>query len=157
MAQFFVQVLVLDQTKTVAECAQQLLYAAKESGGNPKATHVHADIDDSAEAMETSISEMLTSIEKLNPKMPVQRIVNCITEAIFTVDDYRPGSRQGQGPEDGTSFVLFQVCGNIFFLLMTVFSVTQIPLAYREGKWGNSFCNSTTYFVMEMPLYVTTA
>merc|ERR1719204_1128297 len=102
------QVLVLDQTKTVAECAQQLLYAAKESGGNPKATHVHADIDDSAEAMETSISEMLTSIEKLNPKMPVQRIVNCITEAIFTVDDYRPGSRQGQGPEDGTSFVLFQ-------------------------------------------------
>ena len=116
MAQFFVQVLVLDQTKTVAECAQQLLYAAKESGGNPKATHVHADIDDSAEAMETSISEMLTSIEKLNPKMPVQRIVNCITEAIFTVDDYRPGSRQGQGPEDGTSFVLFQVCGSIFFV-----------------------------------------
>ena len=43
------QVLVLDQTKTVAECAQQLLYAAKESGGNPKATHVHADIDESAE------------------------------------------------------------------------------------------------------------
>ena len=30
------QVLLLDQTKTVAECAQQLLYASKESGGNPK-------------------------------------------------------------------------------------------------------------------------
>ena len=49
------QVLILDQTKTVAECAQQLLYAAKESGGNPKATHVHGDIDESAEAMHTSI------------------------------------------------------------------------------------------------------
>ena len=30
------QVLLLDQSKTVAECAQQLLYASKESGGNPK-------------------------------------------------------------------------------------------------------------------------
>ena len=30
------QVLLLDQTKTVVECAQQLLYASKESGGNPK-------------------------------------------------------------------------------------------------------------------------
>ena len=100
------QVLVLDQTKTVAECAQQLLYASKESGGNPKANHVHTDIDESAEAMHTSISELLSSIEKLAPNMGVvSRIVNCITEAIFTVDDYRPGSRQGT---DGDSFVTFQ-------------------------------------------------
>ena len=53
---FVVQVLVLDQTKTVAECAQQLLYAAKESGGNPKATHVHADIDESAEAISFNLN-----------------------------------------------------------------------------------------------------
>lgn len=30
------QVAILDQTKTVAECAQQLVYAAKEGAGNPK-------------------------------------------------------------------------------------------------------------------------
>lgn len=30
------QMLLLDQTKTVIECAQQLLYATKECGGNPK-------------------------------------------------------------------------------------------------------------------------
>merc|ERR1712223_1575610 len=78
----------------------------KESGGNPKANHVHTDIDESAEAMHTSISELLSSIEKLAPNMGVvSRIVNCITEAIFTVDDYRPGSRQGT---DGDSFVTFQ-------------------------------------------------
>ena len=101
------QVLVLDQTKTVAECAQQLLYAAKESGGNPKANHVHTDIDESVDAMHTSISELLDSIEKLAPNMGVvSRIVNCITEAIFTVDDYRPGSRQGTDGE--MSFVTFQ-------------------------------------------------
>ena len=56
--------------------------------------------------MHTSISELLSSIEKLAPNMGVvSRIVNCITEAIFTVDDYRPGSRQGT---DGDSFVTFQ-------------------------------------------------
>jgi len=27
---------ILDQTKTVAECAAQLMYAAKAGGGNPK-------------------------------------------------------------------------------------------------------------------------
>jgi len=101
------QILVLDQTKTVAECAQQLLYAAKESGGNPKATHVHADIDESAEAMSSSIYDLQASIKKLEPQIgSVSRIVNCITEAIFTVEDYRPGSRQGQ--DEDSTFVLFQ-------------------------------------------------
>ncbi len=84
------QVLILDQTKTVAECAQQLLYAAKESGGNPKASHVHGDIDESTEAMTSSIQELLASVEKLAPNVGVvSKLVNCITEAIFTVDDYR--------------------------------------------------------------------
>lgn len=88
------QVLILDQTKTVAECAQQLLYAAKESGGNPRATHVHGDIDESADAMTASLQEMQASVEKLAPNMGVvSSIVNCISEAIIQVDDYRPGSR----------------------------------------------------------------
>ena len=30
------QMMILDQTKTVTECALQLIYAAKEAGGNPK-------------------------------------------------------------------------------------------------------------------------
>lgn len=30
------QMVLLDQTKTVAECALQLMYATKEGGGNPK-------------------------------------------------------------------------------------------------------------------------
>lgn len=104
------QVLLLDQTKTVAECAQQLLYAVKESGGNPKATHVHGDIDESADAMATSIHELIGTIEKLAPNLGVvSRIVNCITEAIFTVEDYRPGSRQSTGQVDHVdSFVNLQ-------------------------------------------------
>lgn len=103
------QVLLLDQTKTVAECAQQLLYAAKESGGNPKATHVHGDIDESAEAMHTSIAELVGTIAKLAPNLGVvSRIVNCITEAIFTVEDYRPGSRGATSGEAAGGFVIYQ-------------------------------------------------
>lgn len=101
------QVLILDQTKTVAECAQQLLYASKESGGNPKANHVHGDIDESAEAMNTSIHELIGSIEKLAPNIGVvSKLVNCITEAVFSVDDYRSVTVSGAG--SGETFVSLQ-------------------------------------------------
>lgn len=46
---------ILDQTKTVAECALQLVYAAKEAGGNPKATHAHPDVDDAADTMKDTL------------------------------------------------------------------------------------------------------
>ncbi|CAB4054720.1 TLN [Lepeophtheirus salmonis] len=82
------QVSTLDQTKTVAECAQQLLYAAKEGGGNPKAVHAHADIDESVEAMKDSIQ------------------FNCITEAIFTVQDYRTTASIHVGGD--SNFVSYQ-------------------------------------------------
>lgn len=42
------QMNILDQTKTLAESALQMLYAAKEGGGNPKvlnfSSHLHARI-----------------------------------------------------------------------------------------------------------------
>lgn len=37
------QMVLLDQTKTVAECALQLVYATKEGGGNPKVSYFIAD------------------------------------------------------------------------------------------------------------------
>jgi talin len=37
------QMVLLDQTKTVAECALQLVYATKEGGGNPKVSDLIAD------------------------------------------------------------------------------------------------------------------
>jgi talin len=88
------QVLVLDQTKGVVESAQQLLIAAKESGGNPRSTHIHGDIDDCADATKNSIQELRLTIDKLGPSIgEVSSIVSCLTEAIIQVDDYRPSSR----------------------------------------------------------------
>ena len=94
------QVLVLDQTKTVVECGQQLLYAAKESGGNPRATHIHGDIDESCDAMAASLAEVNATVQKLGLG-EVSSIVNCISEAIIQVDDYRPSSRNNNGESSG--------------------------------------------------------
>ena len=113
------QLSLLDQTKTVAECAQQLFFAAKESGGNPKAQHVHGDIDESAEAMITSINELVGTIAKLAPNLgPVSREVNCITEAIFTIEDYRPG----------TDFTISKICN---FRDLSMFYLNRIS---RNGR-----------------------
>merc|ERR1712223_815097 len=103
------QVRLLYQTKTVAEFAQQLLYAAKESGGNPKAQHIHGDIDESVDSMTTSINELVGTIAKLAPNLGVvSRMVNCIIEAIYTVEDYRPGSRGAGDESDHGGFVTYQ-------------------------------------------------
>merc|ERR1719266_1944195 len=102
------QVLLLDQTKTVAECAQQLLYASKESGGNPKAEHVHGDIDESADAMRSSIEELVGTIAKLMPNIGmVSTLAKSITEVIVELDDYRPGSR-GVDEGDSNGFAMYQ-------------------------------------------------
>lgn len=62
----------------------------KQSGGNPKAVQFHADIDESAEATSVAVNELVGLIEKLAPNQGiVARNVKCITEAIFTVNDYR--------------------------------------------------------------------
>merc|ERR1719153_596439 len=54
----------------------------------------HGDIDESADAMASSLQEMQSTVEKLAPNMGVvSSIVSCLSEAIFQVDDYRPSSR----------------------------------------------------------------
>jgi talin len=116
------QVLILDQTKTVVELAQQLLYAARESGGNAKATHVHGDIDESAEALHVSILELVNSTEKLAPNIGnVSRLVNCITESIFNVEDYR--SSVPNGGQSNESFITLQ--GNMMTITKEMAKTAQ--------------------------------
>ncbi|CAH1788698.1 unnamed protein product [Owenia fusiformis] len=58
-----IQMAILDQTKTVSEAALQLTYAAKEGGGNPKATHTHAAIDEAADSMKDVLGDLLETID----------------------------------------------------------------------------------------------
>ncbi|XP_043217689.1 talin-2-like isoform X2 [Amphibalanus amphitrite] len=57
------QMMLIEQSKTLTESALQLLYAAKEGGGNPKASHIHSDIDESADTMKEAAQELLASLE----------------------------------------------------------------------------------------------
>ncbi|XP_076033858.1 talin_middle and talin-RS domain-containing protein rhea isoform X2 [Oratosquilla oratoria] len=82
------QMCLLDQTKTVAECALQLIYAAKEVGGNPKATHAHPDVDDAADTMKETLMELLSTVETIATEAGVvSGLLDSITSAMNRIDD----------------------------------------------------------------------
>lgn len=58
------QISLLEQTKTVTESALQLVYAAKEAGGNTKSTAVHGKVDEAAILVQTAVSELTQTLEK---------------------------------------------------------------------------------------------
>ncbi|XP_033109397.1 talin-1-like isoform X3 [Anneissia japonica] len=82
------QMALLDQTKTVAECALQLLYAAREGGGNPKAKHTHSAIDEAAEGMKEAVDELNNTLEDAASQFGmVTGMVETISKAIIVTDD----------------------------------------------------------------------
>ncbi|XP_042904301.1 talin-2 isoform X1 [Parasteatoda tepidariorum] len=97
------QMALLDQTKTVAECALQLIYASKEAGGNPKASHIHCELDESADGMKEALHDLMRTVECAATEAGVVTgLVDTINRAIVKVDE-----RDGiEVPE--SSFVDFQ-------------------------------------------------
>uniref|UniRef100_A0A8C1P4C5 Talin 2 n=1 Tax=Cyprinus carpio TaxID=7962 RepID=A0A8C1P4C5_CYPCA len=58
------QMNILDQTKTLFESALQMLYAAKEGGGNPKATHTHDAIAEAAQLMKEAVDDIMVTLNE---------------------------------------------------------------------------------------------
>ncbi|KAK2818760.1 hypothetical protein Q5P01_024321 [Channa striata] len=52
------QMAVLDQTKTLTESALQMLYTAKEAGGNPKASHMQEALEESVQMMKEAVDDL---------------------------------------------------------------------------------------------------
>ena len=48
----------------ILESALQLVYASKESGGNPKSTASHAKVDEAAAFMQQAVVELTATLEK---------------------------------------------------------------------------------------------
>ncbi|XP_066270426.1 talin-1-like isoform X8 [Branchiostoma lanceolatum] len=81
---------LLEQTKTVAESALQLVYTSKEGGGNPKATHAHAAIDEAAEGMKEAVDDLLKTLdESASETGAVFGMVDGITKAMSDMVDGR--------------------------------------------------------------------
>ncbi|XP_075753787.1 talin-2 isoform X3 [Pelodiscus sinensis] len=77
------QMTVLDQTKTLAESALQMLYAAKEGGGNPKASHTHDAITEAAQLMKEAVDDIMVTLNEAASEVGmVGGMVDSIAEAM---------------------------------------------------------------------------
>lgn len=59
------QTAILEKTKTLSEAGVQMVYAAKESGGNPKNTEAHAKVDEAHRFMIDASTELTELLEKV--------------------------------------------------------------------------------------------
>ncbi|XP_059140472.1 talin-2-like isoform X4 [Physella acuta] len=82
------QMNILDLTKTVAESALQFMYACKEGGGNPKATHAHHAIDSAADDMKDVLQDLLQTMEEAASQSGVvNSMIDTITKSIAKTDE----------------------------------------------------------------------
>lgn len=96
------QMTVLDQTKTLAESALQMLYAAKEGGGNPKAHHTHDAITEAAQLMKEAVDDIMVTLNEAASEVGlVGGMVDAIAEAMSKLDEGTP-------PEPKGTFVDYQ-------------------------------------------------
>ncbi|XP_047200330.1 talin-1 isoform X1 [Hippoglossus stenolepis] len=82
------QMAVLDQTKTLTESALQMLYTAKEAGGNPKAAHMQEALEESVQMMKEAVDDLgATLAEAASAAGAVGGMVDSINDAINKMED----------------------------------------------------------------------
>ncbi|XP_030048629.1 talin-1 isoform X1 [Microcaecilia unicolor] len=101
------QMNLLDQTKTLAESALQMLYTAKEAGGNPKlAAHTQEALDESAQMMKEAVEDLTATLnEAASAAGVVGGMVDSITEAINKLDEGPVGEPEGTFVDYQTTMV----------------------------------------------------
>ncbi|KAM8893735.1 talin-2a isoform 3-T5 [Spinachia spinachia] len=100
------QMTFLDQTKTLAESALQMLYAAKEGGGNPKASHTHDAIAEAAQLMKEAVDDMMVTLNEAASEVGmVGGMVESIAEAMARLDEGTPPEPEGSFVDYQTSMV----------------------------------------------------
>ncbi|XP_064164643.1 talin-1 isoform X1 [Anguilla rostrata] len=96
------QMNVLDQTKTLAESALQMLYTAKEAGGNPKAAHTQEALEESVQMMKEAVDDLAATLgEAASAAGAVGGMVDSINQAINKMEE-------GPGEEPEGAFVDYQ-------------------------------------------------
>uniref|UniRef100_A0A673CVK1 FERM domain-containing protein n=1 Tax=Sphaeramia orbicularis TaxID=375764 RepID=A0A673CVK1_9TELE len=96
------QMTILDQTKTLSESALQMLYAAKEGGGNPKASHTHDAISEASQLMKEAVDDIMVT---LNEAASEGGMVGGMVESIL--DDGTPPEPEGSFVDYQTTMVKF--------------------------------------------------
>ncbi|GCC33394.1 hypothetical protein chiPu_0011863 [Chiloscyllium punctatum] len=102
------QMTVLDQTKTLAESALQMLYAAKEGGGNPKAVHTHDAITEAAQLMKEAVDDIMVTLNEAASDIGmVGGMVDAIADAMNRLDEGTPPEPEGNFVDYQTTMVKY--------------------------------------------------
>ncbi|KAM9377709.1 LOW QUALITY PROTEIN: talin-2 [Pholidichthys leucotaenia] len=102
------QMTILDQTKTLAESALQMLYAAKEGGGNPKASHTHDAISEAAQLMKEAVDDIMVTLNEAASEVGlVGGMVESIAESMGRLDEGTPPEPEGSFVDYQTTMVKF--------------------------------------------------
>ncbi|XP_035499252.1 talin-2 isoform X2 [Scophthalmus maximus] len=102
------QMTILDQTKTLSESALQMLYAAKEGGGNPKASHTHDAISEAAQLMKEAVDDIMVTLnEAASEGGMVGGMVEAIAECMGRLDEGTPPEPEGSFVDYQTTMVKF--------------------------------------------------
>ncbi|XP_056137182.1 talin-2 [Lampris incognitus] len=102
------QMTILDQTKTLSESSLQMLYAAKEGGGNPKATHTHDAISEAAQLMKEAVDDIMVTLnEAASEGGMVGGMVESIAESMGRLDEGTPPEPEGSFVDYQTTMVKF--------------------------------------------------
>ncbi|XP_056370821.1 talin-1 isoform X2 [Oenanthe melanoleuca] len=101
------QMNLLDQTKTLAESALQMLYTAKEAGGNPKqAAHTQEALEEAVQMMKEAVEDLTTTLnEAASAAGVVGGMVDSITQAINQLDEGPMGEPEGSFVDYQTTMV----------------------------------------------------
>uniref|UniRef100_A0A8C7SIH8 Talin 1 n=1 Tax=Oncorhynchus mykiss TaxID=8022 RepID=A0A8C7SIH8_ONCMY len=100
------QMAVLDQTKTLTESALQMLYTAKEAGGNPKAAHTQEALEESVQMMKEAVDDLgATLSETASAAGALGGMVDSITAAINKMEESPAGEPDGSFVDYQTTMV----------------------------------------------------
>ncbi|XP_051888575.1 talin-1 [Pristis pectinata] len=101
------QMNLLDQTKTLAESALQMLYTAKEAGGNPKqAAQTQEALDESVQMMKEAVEDLSGTLsDAASAAGVVSGMVDSINQAINKIDENAPVEPEGSFVDYQTTMV----------------------------------------------------
>lgn len=84
------QTLLIEQAKSVVESHIQLIQVAKDAGGNPRASHLHNDLDECVESCREAILELNATVERLSTENGVVTgLIEQISRSMSRITDKR--------------------------------------------------------------------
>uniref|UniRef100_A0A672MXU2 Talin-2 n=1 Tax=Sinocyclocheilus grahami TaxID=75366 RepID=A0A672MXU2_SINGR len=99
---------VMENSKTLTESTLQMLYAAKEGGGNPKAAHTHDAIAEAAQLMREAVDDLLLTLNEAASEVGiVSGMVDSIADAMGKLGEGTPPEPEGSFVEYQTTMVRY--------------------------------------------------